>query len=189
MLFFIQDFNTFVFHEAPATCIDSIDPLSPAPNSELYSAFHGEPMAPCAPGSFTPTLSIDMSFLESSWSGSPFPSSPCTPVSYSAGPFSSMEASVPAPSTPTFDQYEMMVQLDSCSAASFDGHQGTALSPDGLRNDPLGHVPYPHHQQSYPAAKGSFQFYSHKLPVPEVANMDVPSFADVFIQSSQAFGF
>jgi len=98
---------------------------------------------------------------------------------------------VPAPSTPTFDQYDMMAQLDSCGVASFDGHQGTALTPETFGNDPLGHghVPYPRHQQSFPAAKGSFPFYSHKLPVPEVANMDVASFTDVFIQSSQAFSF
>ena len=100
-----------------------------------------------------------------------------------------MEAAVPALSTPTFDQYDMMAQLDSCGAGSFDGHQGTALTPESLGSDPLAHVPYPHHQQSYPAAKGSFPFYSHKLPVPDVANMDVASFTDVFIQSSQAFSF
>jgi hypothetical protein len=99
-----------------------------------------------------------------------------------------MEA-VSAPSTPTFDQYNLMAQLDSCGAAGFDGHQGTALTPEDLGSDPLAHTPYPSHQQSYQAAKGSFPFYSHKLPVPEVANMDVAGFTDVFIQSSQAFAF
>jgi hypothetical protein len=82
-----------------------------------------------------------------------------------------------------------MAQLDSCGAAGFDGHQGTALSPEGLRSDPQVHAPYPHHQQSYPAAKGSFPFYSHKIPIPEVVNMDVAGLTDVFIQSSQAFTF
>ena len=97
---------------------------------------------------------------------------------------------MPAPSTPTFDPYDVMAQLDSCGAASFDGHQRTPLTPESLGSDPLAHAPYPHHQQSYHAEKeGSFPFYSHKLPVPDVANMDVASFTDVFIQSSQAFSF
>jgi hypothetical protein len=177
------DFNTFVFHEAPAACIESsIDPLSPI-NTEPYGAFHGESTTPCAPvpESFVPSLAIDMSFMES-WPASPFPSSPCTPVSYSAGPFSSSVEAVPAPSTPVFDPYNLMAQLDSCSAASFDGHQGTALHPEGLG--------YPHHEQSsHRASKGSFPFYSHKLPVPEIANMDVGGFTDVFTQSSQNFAF
>ena len=121
---------------------------------------------------------------------SPFPSSPCTPVSYSAGPFSSPGETVQAPSTPVFDPYNLVAQLDSCSAASFDGHQGTALSPEGLGSELLGHVPYPHHEQSpYPASKGSSQFYDHKLPVPEIANMDVGGFSDAFNQSSQDFAF
>lgn len=182
------DFNTFVFHEAPATCIEStIDPLSPAPNAELYSAFHAENTTPCAPGSFTPSLSIDMSFLESSWSGSPFPSSPCTPISYAGGPLSPAEA-VQAPSTPAFDFYDMMTQFDSCGGVGFDSNQGTALPPEGFGSNPLVH---PHHQQAYPPSKGSFPFYSHshKLPVPEVASMDVTGLTDVFIQSSQAFAF
>ena len=98
-----------------------------------------------------------------------------------------MEA-VPAPSTPTFDAYNLMAQLDSCGVASFDRHQGTG-SPGGLGSDPLAHVAYPHHEQSYPATKGSFPFYSHKLPEPEIVNMDVGGFTDVFIQSSQAFTF
>jgi hypothetical protein len=120
-----------------------------------------------------------MSFLES-WPASPFPSSPCTPVSYSAGPFSSSVEAVPAPSTPVFDPYNLVAQLDSCSAASFDS-QGSDL---------LGHAPYPNHEQSpYPASKGSFPFYSHKLAGPEIANMDVGGFTDVFIQSSQNFAF
>jgi hypothetical protein len=90
-----------------------------------------------------------------------------------------------APSTPVFDPYNLVAQLDSCSAASFDGNQGT-----GLRSDLLGHAPYPHHEQSpYPAPKGSYPFYSHKLPEPEIANMDVGGFTDVFIQSSQDFAF
>jgi hypothetical protein len=88
-----------------------------------------------------------------------------------------------------FDPYDLVAQLDSCSAASFEGHQGTALNPEGLGSDLLGHAPYPHHEQSsYPASKGSFPFYSHK-PVPEIANMDVGGFTDVFIQSSQDFTF
>jgi hypothetical protein len=33
------------------------------------------------------------------------------------------------------------------------------------------------------------RLYSHKLPVPEIANMDVGGFTDVFIQSSQNFAF
>ena len=102
-----------------------------------------------------------------------------------------MEA-VPAPSTPVFDPYNLVAQLDSCSAASFDGHQGTALHPEGLESDLMGHVSYPHHdheQSSYPASKGHFPFYSHKLPIPEIANMDVGGFTDVFIQSSQSFAF
>ncbi len=188
LLLFVQNFNTFVFHEAPATCIESsIDPLSPATDTELYGAFHGESTTPCAP---TPgSLAIDMSFMES-WPASPFPSSPCTPVSYSAGPFSSSVEAVPAPSTPVFDPYNLMAQLDSCSSASFDGHQGTALHSEGLGRETLGHLPYPHHEQSsYPASKGSFPFYSHKLRVPEVANMDVTGFTGVFIQSSQDFAF
>jgi hypothetical protein len=51
------------------------------------------------------------------------------------------------------------------------------------------HEPHPHHhEQSYPPQKGSFQFYSHKLPIPEVASMDdIAGFTDVFIQSPQAF--
>ncbi|KAI0278393.1 hypothetical protein BGY98DRAFT_539262 [Russula aff. rugulosa BPL654] len=185
------DFNTFVFHEAPATCIESsIDPLSPI-NTELYGAFHGENTTPCAPapGSFPPSLAIDISFMES-WPVSPYPSSPCTPVSYSAGPFSSPGEAVQAPSTPVFDPYNLVAQLDSCSATSFDGHQGTALHPEGLGSELLGHAPYPHHEQSsYPASKGTSPFYSHKLPVPEIANMDVGGFTDVFIQSSQDFAF
>jgi len=175
-------FNTFVFHEAPATCIESIiDPLSPAPHTELYSAFHAENTTSCAPGSFTPSLSIDLSFLESSWSGSPFPSSPCTPISYAGGPLSPVET-VQAPSTPAFDLYNMMTQFDSCGGVGVDSNQGTALPPEGFGSP---------HQQSYLPSKGSFPFYSHshKLPVPEVASMDVADFTDVFRQSSQAFAF
>jgi len=97
---------------------------------------------------------------------------------------------VPAPSTPVFDPYNLVAQLDSCSAASFDGHEGTALHPEGLGSDLLGHAPYPNHEQScYPASKGNFPFYSHKLHVPEIANMDVGGFTDVFIQSPQDFAF
>jgi hypothetical protein len=77
-----------------------------------------------------------------------------------------------------------MAQLDSCCSAGFEGHQGTASPPEGLGSDP-----YSHHQQSYQAAKGSFPFYSHKLPIPEVENMDVVGFTGAFIQSSQAFAF
>lgn len=79
-----------------------------------------------------------------------------------------------------FDPYNLVAQLDSCSAASFDS-QGSDL---------LGHAPYPNHEQSpYPASKGSYSFYSHKLAGPEIANMDVGGFTDVFIQSSQDFAF
>jgi hypothetical protein len=172
------------------TCIESIiDPLSPAPHPELYGAFHAENTTSCAPGSFTPSLSIDVSFLESSWSGSPFPSSPCTPISYAGGPLSPVEA-VQAPSTPAFDLYNMMTQFDSCGGVGFDSNQGTALPPEGF--SPLVHESHPH-QQSYPPSKGSFPFpfysHSHKLPVPEVASLDVADFTDVFTQSSQAFAF
>jgi hypothetical protein len=178
------DFNTFVFHEAPATCIESIDPLSPAPNIEMYAAFHAEtPSVSCAPESFSSPLAIDMSFLET-WSPSPFSSSPCTPVSYSAGPFSSVEAA-PAPA---FDPYNMVNQFDSCGAVGFDRSQETA-PPAGLRSDPLVHVPHPVDQHCYPASKGPFQFFNHKFPVPEVANMDVTGFTDMFVATAQNFGF
>lgn len=101
-----------------------------------------------------------------------------------------MEA-VQAPSTPAFDLYNMMTQFDSCGGVGFDSSQGAALPPEGFGSSPLVHEPHPHHHQSYPPSKGSFPFYSHshKLPVPEVASMDVTGLTDVFIQSSQAFAF
>ncbi|KAI9511051.1 hypothetical protein F5148DRAFT_437141 [Russula earlei] len=181
------DFNTFVFNEAPAKCIDSIDPLSPAPNTELYSAFHAETAA-CTAGSFAPQLAIDMSFLDS-WPVSPFPSSPRTPMSsYTGGPFSPVEA-VPALSTPTLNTYNMMSPFDSCGTVGFDCNQVTALSPESLGSDPLVHVPHPHHQHSYSASKGSLPFFSHKVPIPDVAGMDGTGYTDLFMQSSQVFTF
>jgi hypothetical protein len=126
-----------------------------------------------------------MSFMDSPWSGSPFPSSPCTPISYAGGPFSPTET-VQAPSTPAFDLYNVMAQFESCGVVGFDSSQGTALPPEGFGCEPLVHEPHPH-QQSYPPSKGSFPYYSHKLP--EVANMDVTGFTDVFIQASQAFAY
>ncbi|KAI0248011.1 hypothetical protein BJV78DRAFT_1132148 [Lactifluus subvellereus] len=181
------DFNTFVFHESPATCIESIDPLSPAPNTELYGVFHAEtPAVSCAPGSFSPPLVIDMSFLET-WSPSPFSSSPCTPAGYSAGPFTPGDAVPPATA---FGPYDMVNQFDSCGAVGFDRSQETAPPPAGLGDDPLvHHVPHPMDQDPYPASKGTFQFFNHKFPVPEVANMDVAGFTDMFVTSAQNFGF
>ena len=107
-------------------------------------------------------------------------------MSYSGGQFSPVEA-VPA-LPPALDPYNMMAQFDSCSAVRFDCNQGTALSPEGLRCDPLVHAPHPLHQQTYPASKGSFPL-SHKVPVPEVASMDVTGYTDMFIQSPHAFTF
>jgi len=176
------------FHEAPATCIESIDPLSPASNIEMYGAFHAEtPAVSCAPGSFSSPLAIDMSFLEA-WPPSPFSSSPCTPVGYSAGPFTAVEA-VPAPPVAAFDPYNMVDQFDSCGAVGFDRSQETAPPPAGLGSDPLVHVPHPMDQHPYPASKGSFPFFNHKFPVSEVANMDVAGFTDMFVTSAQNFGF
>ncbi|KAI0297800.1 hypothetical protein B0F90DRAFT_1819119 [Multifurca ochricompacta] len=178
------DFNTFVFHEAPATCIQSIDPLSPSPNNELYGAFHTETPVSCAPGPFTPSLAIDMSFLES-LSPSSFPSSPCTPISYSGGQFSPVEA-VPAPPT-AFDPYNMMAQFDSCGSVGFDPSQGVTLPATGL-GDSLVHVPHPQHP--YSDSKGSFSFLnSHKFPVPEMTSMDISGFAEMFVPSAQSFSF
>ena len=209
----MQDFNTFVFHDAPATCIEStIDPLTPAPNNnnnnnnnnaELYGAFHVETPAPCAApaGSLEPQLAIDLSFLDSWSSASPFPSSPCTPIScYSSGggPFSPAEV-VPAPPSPAaYDAYNNMVaaQFDSRTGivgfVDCSNHLGTmALSPEGLASAPLV-VAHPHDQQhsSYLAAsKGYFPSNGHKLPIPEMASTDVAGFTDVFMQSCQAFNF
>jgi hypothetical protein len=182
-------FSTFVFHEAPATCIESIDPLNSAPNSsELYGAFHAESTPQCAPGNFTSPLAIDLSFLES-WSGSPLSSSPCTPISYSGGPFSPVEA-VPTPATPSFDAFNMMAQFDSCGGdVGFDCNQRMESPSEGFKSDdPLVHVPHPHHH--YPATKGSFPFYnSDKITISEVANMDVAGFTDMFSQSQPTFTF
>lgn len=104
-----------------------------------------------------------------------------------------MEA-VPAPPTSAYDPYNnIMAQLDSCGDIEFDCSQGpgTALSPAGLGNDHLVHLPdlQPGQHDPYPTSKGlssSFQFFSHKLPVPEVATMD---FADMFVPSAQSFSF
>ncbi|KAI9438798.1 hypothetical protein H4582DRAFT_1951126 [Lactarius indigo] len=176
------DFNTFVFHEAPASCIDdSIDPLSPVLDNESYGAFHAE-----TPVSFPSPL--NMSFLDEAWSPSPFPSSPCTPINYPGGQFSPVEA-VPAPSTPAYDPYNnIMAQLDSCGDIRFDCSQRPGA---GLGGDPLTHLSdlhQPEQQSSYPTSKGfsaSFQFFSQKHPVSEVAAID---FTDMFA-SAQSFSF
>ncbi len=132
-----------------------------------------------------------MSFLDS-WSPSPFPSSPCTPIDYSEGQFSPVEA-VPAPPTSAYDPYNnIMAQLNSCGDIGFDCSQGpgAALSPAGLGSDPLTHLSdlQPEQQSPYPSSKGlsqSFQFFSHKHPVSEVAAMD---FTDMFA-SAQSYSF
>ena len=80
-----------------------------------------------------------------------------------------------------------MAQLNSC------GGIGTALSAAALGSDTLAHLPdlQPEQQQHdpYPSSKGfapsSFQFFSHKLPAPEVPVMD---FTDMFA-SAQSFSF
>jgi hypothetical protein len=167
--------------------MESIDPLSPVPSVESYGAFHPETTAvSCAPGCYTPSLAIDMSFLES-WSPSPFSSSPCTPASYSAGPFSPVEA-VPAPPT-TALPYDMVAQFDSCGSVRFDRSQETALQSAGLGCDPMIHVPHTMDQHLHSALKGSIQFFNHKFTVPEVVNMDVAGSTDIFAPSAQNFGF
>jgi hypothetical protein len=168
--------------------MESIDPLTPAPTTEPYGAFHVEtPAVSCAPEHFTTPLAIDMSFLDS-WSPSPFPSSPCTPVSYSASPFSPTEV-VPAPPATAFDSFNMVAQFNSCGTVSFDRSEGSALPPVGLRSDPLIHIPHPMDQHLHSASKGSIQFFNHKFTVPEVANMDVAGSMDMFVPSAQSFGF
>ena len=182
--------STFVFNEAPAACIESpVDPLSPSPTAELYSAFSAEtPAVSCTPGSFTSPLEIDMSFLES-WSSSPFPSSPCTPVSYSAGHFSPTEA-VPAPPAAAFDpSYNMAAPFSSCGIVKFDSTQETALPSVGLGSDPLIHVPHSMDHYLHSASKGGpIQFFNHEFTVPEVANMNVAGSADMFVPI-QVFSF
>jgi hypothetical protein len=95
---------------------------------------------------------------------------------------------VPAPPVAAFDPYNMVNQFDSCGAVGFDRSQGIA-PPAGLAGDPLAHVPHSVDHHPYPASKGSFQFFNHKFPVPEVANMDVTGFTDMFVTTAQNFGF
>jgi hypothetical protein len=183
-------FNTFVFHESPATCIDSIDPLSPAFDNDQYGSFHAETPVSCSPG---PPLTINLDFMDSmdSWSSSPFSSSPCTPISYSGEQFSPVEA-VPAPPGLAYDSFNnIMAQLESC------GGIGAVLSPAALGSDTLVHLPdlQPKQQHDpYPTSKGfapsTFQFFSHKLPAPEVpAMVDMTGFTDMFAASAQSFSF
>lgn len=139
-----------------------------------------------------------MAFMDT-WSPSPFPSSPCTPVNYPGEQFSSPVEAVPAPPTSAYD-YNIFAQLDSCGGgggdgiASYDCSQGSPTTPAGLGNsDPtiMAHIPDLQHEQQnpYPASKGlsepSFPFFSHKLPVPA---MDINGFADMFA-STQSFSF
>jgi hypothetical protein len=135
-------------------------------------------------------LAIDMSFVDSmdSWSPSPFSSSPCSPINYSGEQFAPVAAG-PAPPTSAYDSYNnIMAQLDSC------GGIGVVLSPATLGSDPLvAHLPDLQHDQQqhdpYPSSKGfatSFQFFSHKLPVPEVPDMDITGYTDMFA-SDQSF--
>ena len=137
-----------------------------------------------------------MSFMDS-WSPSPFPSSPCTPVNYPGEQFSPVDA-VPAPPSSAYDcsYNNILAQLDSCGGGiAYDCSQGSAaaLSPAGLDGDPLAHIPELQHEQQspYPNSKGlssSFQFFSHKIAVPEVPVMDITGFADMF-PSAQSFSF
>ncbi|KAI0266254.1 hypothetical protein BC834DRAFT_1032844 [Gloeopeniophorella convolvens] len=184
------DFNTFVFTESPATRMESIDPLSPASNADLYDAFHADTPVSCTPpGGFVPQLMINTSVLESWSPTTSFPSSPATPLDYSGQPFSPMEAA-PAVPTTAYDQYSVMSQhFDACGGVGFDGSQGVTIPPAGFGSDPSVHAPQPHHA-AYASLKGpsSLPFFSHKFQGPDGASMDM-RFTDMFVPSAQSYSF
>ena len=91
-----------------------------------------------------------------------------------------------------------MAQLDSCGGIEAALSPAAALGGGG--GDPLTHLPdlqQPEQQQQqhdpYPSSKGfapsSFQFFSHKLPAPEVPALDISGFTDMFAVSAQSFSF
>lgn len=131
-----------------------------------------------------------MSFMDmDTWSPSPFPSSPCTPVNYPGEQYSPVEAVQAPPTSAYCDSYNnIFAQLDSCGGGiAYDCSQ----SPVGAASDPtMAHIPDLQHEQQnpYPTSKGSFQFFSHKLPVPEVPALDMTGYADMFA-SAQSFSF
>ena len=101
---------------------------------------------------------------------------------------------MPAPPTSAYDSFNNIIaQLNSCGGIE------AALSPAALGggSDHLAHLPDLQHEQQqqqqdpYPTSKGfaqSFQFFSHKVPVPEVPEMDISGYTDMFA-SAQSYSY
>jgi hypothetical protein len=185
------------FNEAPATCIDSIDPLSPALDNEPYGAFHADTPVSCTSTSFGVS---GLSSTCPSWTRGRPRRSPAHHVRQST-----IQGSNSPPWTrcrhrlPQRTMIRTTTSWPSWILVAAVSRNVAVRVPWGQRSGATLWHTYQisntqQQQQSIPYFEGvrrrrhSSSSVSHKLPVPEVPAMDITGYADMFA-SAQSFSF